>query len=109
MTRFFALLLALAGMGLVDPAQSQDYPSRPIRLVIGYAAGGGADTIARFFADKLSALAGKQVLVENKPGATGAIAHVYVAKSKPDGYTIYMVGLSSLAATPFFYKSPSMH
>ena len=87
-------------------AQEQDYPSREIRLVCGFVAGSGADVIHRYFAEKLKALTGKPVIVENKPGASGNIAHSYAAKAKPDGYTVYPVGGTALAASQHLFKTP---
>lgn len=87
-------------------AQEPDYPSREIRLVCGFVAGSGADVIHRYFAEKLKALTGKPVIVENKPGASGNIAHSYAAKAKPDGYTVYPVGGTALAASQHLFKTP---
>ena len=67
------------------------FPDRPVHFVVGYEAGGGADTIARFIAQNLSERWGQPVLVENRPGADGTIAADYVARAKPDGYTIMMI------------------
>jgi tripartite-type tricarboxylate transporter receptor subunit TctC len=98
----------LAALGLVlscSLAQSQDYPAREIRSICNFAAGSGADIIVRFYSDRLSKLAGKPVLVENKPGAQGTLASDFVAKSKPDGYTIMITPASStLATAPFIFK-----
>ena len=88
-------------------AQEQDYPSREIRLVCGFVAGSGADVIHRYFAEKLKALTGKPVIVENKPGASGNLAHSYAAKAKPDGYTVYPVGGTALAASQHLFKTPA--
>src|SRR5262249_44712589 len=83
---------------------AQEYPSREIRLVIGFAPGSGADAIARYVGEKLKAVSGKPVIVENRTGALGTVANTYVAKSKPDGYTIQMLGLSSLAGSIYMMK-----
>jgi len=84
--------LTLAGGAMVWPlaarAQQNDYPSRTVRIVIGFGAGGGTDTVARIFAQKLQDAIGGTILVENKPGAAGRIAPETVAKSTPDGYTL---------------------
>jgi tripartite-type tricarboxylate transporter receptor subunit TctC len=103
-----AALLAAAALSFAVPssAQEQDYPSREIRLVCGFVAGSGADVIHRYFAEKLKVLTGKPVIVENKPGASGNLAHSYAAKSKPDGYTIYPVGGTALAASLVMFKQP---
>jgi tripartite-type tricarboxylate transporter receptor subunit TctC len=87
------------------PVRAQEYPTREIRLVCGFVAGSGADVIHRYFAEKLKALIGKPVIVENKPGASGNLAHSYVAKAKPDGYTVYPVGGTALAASQYLFKT----
>jgi len=93
MNRSIALCaaLSLAGTG----ALGQEYPAREIHAVCNYAAGSGADVIVRFYSDHLSHLAGKPVIVENRPGAQGMVANDYVAKSKPDGYTVLITPVSS--------------
>ena len=78
------LVLSLAG----PPAGAQDYPARELRAICNYAPGSGADIMVRFYSEQLSRLAGKPVVVENKPGANGQIANDFVAKSKADGYTV---------------------
>jgi tripartite-type tricarboxylate transporter receptor subunit TctC len=91
---------------LPSVAMTQEYPSHEMRMVVGFAPGGGADAIARYIADKLKDRAGKPVLVENKVGAAGTISHTYVAKAKPDGYTLLLVGSSSIASVPYLFKTP---
>ena len=77
------------------------WPSREIHAICGFPPGTGADIFVRFYAKKLQDVAGKTVIVENKTGAFGAIASEYVAKSKPDGYTVFIApGSSFLAAAP---------
>ena len=83
-------LLALTSLSLAAPAPAQDFPVKPVRLVVGLAAGGGIDVIARVVAQKMSESLGQPVLVENKPGASGIIAAEFVAKAAPDGYTLMM-------------------
>jgi len=86
-------------------ATGQEYPAREIRSICNFAAGSGADIIVRFYSDRLSRLAGKPVLVENKPGAQGTLASDFVAKSRPDGYTLMITPASStLATAPYIFK-----
>jgi tripartite-type tricarboxylate transporter receptor subunit TctC len=86
-------------------ALGQEYPVREIRSICNFAAGSGADIIVRFYSDRLSRLAGKPVLVENKPGVQGTLASDFVAKSKPDGYTLMITPASStLATAPYIFK-----
>jgi tripartite-type tricarboxylate transporter receptor subunit TctC len=97
----------LAALLLAAPVQAQqDYPNRPIKLVCGFVAGSGADVVHRYLAEKLRVLTGNPVIVENKPGASGNLAHAYVANSRPDGYTVYPVGGSTLAASMHIFKQP---
>src|SRR4029079_13398710 len=101
MDKIFLLLALVVSQG----AWAQDYPAREIRSVCNFAPGSGADIIVRYYSDKLSRLAGKPVIVENKPGAQGLLATDYVAKSKPDGYTILITPASStLATAPHIFK-----
>ncbi|WP_440533647.1 Bug family tripartite tricarboxylate transporter substrate binding protein [Variovorax sp. YR566] len=91
-----AVALGLAGALLAAPmAWAQKYPDKPIRLVVGYSAGGGVDAAARLLSARLPAILGQQVMVENRTGATGIIAADFVAKAPPDGYTL-MMGESAL-------------
>jgi tripartite-type tricarboxylate transporter receptor subunit TctC len=85
-----AAALGLAVALAAPAAWAQKYPERPIRLVVGYSAGGGVDAVARLLGVRLSALLGQQVMVENRTGATGLIAADLVAKAPPDGYTLMM-------------------
>ncbi len=79
---------AVAAWPLKARAQQIDYPNRTVRIVIGFGAGGGTDTVARIFAKKLQETIGGTILIENKPGAAGRLAPETVAKSTPDGYTL---------------------
>ena len=83
------------------PASAQGhYPDRPIRMLVGFAAGGPTDVVGRAFAARLSTVLGQSVVVENKPGASTTIATTEVAKAKPDGYTIFFTGSAALTMTP---------
>jgi tripartite-type tricarboxylate transporter receptor subunit TctC len=85
---------------LSSPAQAQDFPNRTIRFVVAFPAGGPTDFVARLLADKVKTLLGQSVIVENKPGANGAIGADYVAKSDPDGHTIFFTTVGAVAITP---------
>jgi tripartite-type tricarboxylate transporter receptor subunit TctC len=76
------------------PAAAQSYPTRPVEMIVGYAPGGAGDVVARYIAEKLTASLGKQVVVDNRPGASGAIAARMVARAEPDGHTL-LVGQSA--------------
>lgn len=93
-------LLATALVATLPLAHAQaDFPDRPIRLLVGYSAGGGVDALARMLSARLPAVLGQQVVVENRPGATGMIAADQVAKSPADGYTL-LLGESGLLIAP---------
>ena len=99
---------AIAGLAAFAPAvtQAQDYPSRDIHVIVGFPAGSGADVYARYFSNKLSQLAKVPVIVENKPGANSSIATQYVARSKPDGYTMYIGGADVFGSPLYLFKTP---
>lgn len=88
----FMVLALLAGF--IAPASAQDYPNRPIRLLVGFTAGGSTDLVGRLVAAKLSERLKQQVVVDNRPGASGIIAAQLVSNSQPDGYTVLMSGSS---------------
>jgi tripartite-type tricarboxylate transporter receptor subunit TctC len=97
------MLAGLVAAVLGAAAQAQDYPTKPIRLIVGFGAGGGNDIFARIIQPKLSELLGQPVLVENKPGAGGTIAADFVAKSAPDGYTLYVGATGAMTISPAVY------
>lgn len=104
MTRTARVLLALAAMGLAATAHAQQYPNRPIRMLVGYAAGGGADALARVVAGKLGDALGQQVVVDNRPGAGATVAADALAKSAPDGYMLYFADTAILIAPAVYPK-----
>ena len=94
------LTCVLALLGSATGAIAQDFPTRPIRLVVAFPAGGPTDFVARLLADKLKGILGQSVLIENKAGANAAIGADYVAKSEPDGYTLFFTTISAVALNP---------
>ncbi|VCU68358.1 Tripartite tricarboxylate transporter family receptor [Pigmentiphaga humi] len=101
------LTLATAGLGLAlagPAAAQQDFPSKPIRLVVGYGAGGTTDILARVIADKLSGVVKQSIVVENRTGAAGGIAAATVARAPADGYTLFMGTVASHGINPALYK-----
>lgn len=104
--RKLAWAAALFGSVAATGVSAQEYPTREIKLICGFVAGSGADVMYRFMAERLQQLAGRPVVVENRPGAQGHIATAFVAKSKPDGYTILPAGGSGLASMNYVLKNP---
>jgi tripartite-type tricarboxylate transporter receptor subunit TctC len=104
--RFTALVAAaLVGTG----ASAQQFPVKPVRLVVAFAPGGATDTFSRVTAAEMSKSFGQQVLVENRPGAGTTIAAEHVAKSAPDGYTLLFTDLSTHTITPSIYSRLGYH
>jgi len=87
-------------------AFAQDYPSQNFTVICGFPPGSGADIFARYFAEKLRVVTGRNVIVENKTGANSNIATTYVARAKPDGYTLYPFAGTTVAATMHLFKEP---
>jgi tripartite-type tricarboxylate transporter receptor subunit TctC len=101
--RLLAALIAMALAGAA-PAPAQDYPAKPVRIVVGFAPGGLADMVARQFADFIARESGQTAVVENRTGAAGTIAADAVAKAAPDGYTLGVVIAGQLVVNPFAQK-----
>jgi len=95
----------LAASALLTGAAAQDYPSRPITLVIPYPPGGGNDVMGRSVAEKMSKTLGQTIVVENRAGAGGSIATRQVARAAPDGYTLVLGGTGTLAVNPTLYDN----
>jgi tripartite-type tricarboxylate transporter receptor subunit TctC len=99
------LILALcAALVFGSPAVAQQYPSKPIRLVVGYSPGGGNDLIARIVATRLQSKLNQPVIVENKPGAQSIVAAEMVAKAAPDGYTLLIAPSGPMTINPAVYS-----
>jgi tripartite-type tricarboxylate transporter receptor subunit TctC len=102
-----AMLLALAAPRASAEDDAKSFPGKPIRLVIGFSAGGGNDILARVVAQKLSENIGQPVVIENKPGAAAIIATEYVKNAAPDGYTVLMGAIGAMAINPAVYTKLS--
>src|SRR3954468_23217716 len=101
--RLFALLAAALSSGA---ALAQNYPAKPIRIVVPFAAGGVADITARVVSQRMGEALGQQMLVENRPSAGGVVAAEAVAKSAPDGYTLVLVSNGAAVSASLFKSLP---
>jgi tripartite-type tricarboxylate transporter receptor subunit TctC len=90
--------------GMTGAQAQQAYPNGPIRLVVGYAAGGTTDILARSLGEQLGKILGQTIIVDNKPGAASNIGAAFVAQAKPDGYTLYMATVASHGINPALYR-----
>lgn len=107
MTNVARLLVALSALTWVGLAFGQDYPVKPIRVIVPLSPGGGGDAMFRHVAEKLSVRLGQTVIVENRPGAGGTLGADAVAKAPPDGYTLLLATNASHAQSPALYKKVS--
>lgn len=99
-----AFALSFGAMAFTH-AQAQDYPNKPVRLVVPWAAGGSTDSIGRILGQKLAEFTNQQWIIDNRGGATGTIGHAFAAKAPPDGYTLLLGTNSTFAIAPHLYKS----
>ena len=104
--RLVALTCAALALGAAAPALAQQYPVKPIRLIVPYPPGGGNDTISRLLAQKMLESWGQQVIVDNRPGAGTTIGTAMAARAAPDGYTIMISSVAGHAMAPQMYKNP---
>ena len=100
------LFVSLLAASCIPAAHAQTYPSKPVRIVVGFAAGGPSDIVARLMAQQLTERLGRQVVVENRPGATGMIGAEIVAKAPPDGHALYLASQTTHAVAPYMYAKP---
>jgi len=100
MRRFAAALVGL----MCFAAQAQDWPTKPIRLVVPFAPGGSSSIVARAFAAQMSKALGQEIYIDNKPGGGGIVAMQEVARAEPDGYTLIIGHIGTLAVNPFLFK-----
>ncbi len=100
----WAYTLTAIFLGSTSPAPAQDFPNHPVHLIVAFAPGGTADFTGRIIAEKMGALLGQPLVVENKPGANGAIGAEYVAKADADGYTLFFTTVGAVAINPAFRK-----
>lgn len=94
------LALVATAAGVAERAQAQDYPSRPIRVLIAFPPGGPTDFVGRLLADKMSALVGQRVYIENKAGANGTVGADIIAKADPDGYSLFLTTAGAVTISP---------
>jgi tripartite-type tricarboxylate transporter receptor subunit TctC len=108
MTRVTALLPLAATLllGAVADTSAQDYPTRPITMIVPFPAGGGVDVIGRIIGEKLAAALGQPVIIDNRGGAAGVIGTRVAARATPDGYTLVMATSGSIAINPNLYVNP---
>ena len=103
----FAARVLLLFFACIVAAHAQQYPTKPVRIVVGFVAGGPSDLVARMVAQGLSERMGQQFIVENRPGATGIIGAEVVAKSPPDGHALYLASQTTHAVAPALYQKVS--
>lgn len=103
----FGVVSVIAGLtGIATAASAQTYPTKPIRMLVGFPVGGGADLAARILAPRMSESLGQQIVVDNRPGAGSAIASEIAARALPDGHTLVMIGSSHAVNAALYPKLP---
>src|SRR5688572_5116405 len=102
---FAILFVVMATLATGTQVRAQDYPSRPVTVVVPFAPGGGVDQMARLVSGKLEQRLGKSFIIENKPGAGSIIAATYVQKAAPDGHTLLMAPAPTMAVNVSLYKN----
>ena len=104
--QFIASVAAVAAVGPAAPAFAQSWPQRPVKVVVAFAPGGNSDSIARIACQRLSDVFGQTFVIENRPGAGGALGAEAVARAAPDGYTLFSAATPQIAITPALQKVP---
>ncbi len=99
----YTKLMAAAAMSLAAVAAAQEFPAKPIRIVVGFAPGGSNDLIARALGARMTSALGQQMVIDNRPGANGIVAAEHVVKSPADGYTVMLTGVSTFVLNPLLY------
>ena len=105
MSKSAAFLACAVALSIPHAAHAQAYPSRPVTFVVGFAAGGGADLVGRTLGDEMARVIGRQIIVDNRPGAGGTIGAELVARAAPDGYTLFVGGLGPNATAHSLYPN----
>ena len=105
--RFVKWLVVLAAAVMAFAAHGQNYPAKPVRIIVPFAPGGATDIVTRLLAQKLTEVWGQQVVADNRAGAGGNIGGELAAKSAPDGYTLFMTSGSIVTANPYMYRKLS--
>ena len=100
------LIVGAALTATTAASLAQDYPARPIRLILGFAPGGSTDLVARVVGQKMAEAWAQQVVVDNRPGANGMIGADLVAKANPDGYSLLLSSIGPMAINASLYKMP---
>src|SRR6266545_7659409 len=103
-TTVLIAIVAIGAITMVQSASGQNYPAKPIHLIVPYPAGAGTDFFGRLVGQKMSELVGQAIVVENKPGAATNLGADFVAKAPADGYTVLLGDVATYAANPSLYK-----
>ena len=107
--RFLCLHIAslfVLSFGLTNVAAQESFPSKPIRIIVGFTPGTGSDVVARIVSQSYSSILGQSIIIENKPGAGGMLGPEFGAKATPDGYTLTLASAGGLIIAPAMSKSP---
>ena len=103
--RILIAVTALLGLAAASEAEAQSYPNKPVTIIVPFGAGSATDTVTRVVGQQLGIVLKQSVVIENRPGANGALAALYVARAAPDGYTLFMSTNSPHSAVPFLMKN----